>query len=144
MPNAKCQNGSLFARKINSLDSSCSVQRRLKSACWKDLGTLCKEVSVTRIGPLHVTSPHVIEWKLPSLRSAKLSWLIAVAFSSVRNVKVVMKVFQYTSCCRVPGTKTKELPWKRHQAWISSLNRRDWALSKSSHACSEHFLSGKF
>ena len=26
----KCQNGSLFARKNNSLDNSCSVQRRLK------------------------------------------------------------------------------------------------------------------
>ena len=27
-------------------------------------------------------------------------------------------------------------------AWISSINRKDWAPSKSSCVCSEHFLSG--
>ena len=42
------------------------------------------------------------------------------------------------------GTKTKELSLKRRQAWISSINRKDWVPSKSSRVCSEHFLSGKF
>ena len=40
--------------------------------------------------------------------------------------------------------KTEELSARRHDAWISSINRRDRTPSTNSRVCSEHFVSGRF
>ncbi len=41
------------------------------------------------------------------------------------------------------GENTKELSFRRRQAWIAKINRKEWVPSSSSRVCSEHFLSGK-
>ena len=112
--------------------------------------TLRKEVSVTCIEALHVTSLRVIEWKLPSLRAAEVSEDFTVNSCCVFKCTKCQGRDEGVSFFSIPvvmefqGTKNKELSLKRHQAWISSLNRKDWVPSKSSYVCSKHFLSGKF
>ena len=40
--------------------------------------------------------------------------------------------------------KTQQISFKRHQAWIANINRKDWVPSLSSRVCSQRFFSGKF
>ena len=42
------------------------------------------------------------------------------------------------------GEKTHELSRKRRDAWLSSINRKDWMPSSNSRVCSEHFISGRY
>ena len=37
----------------------------------------------------------------------------------------------------------RELSLKRRQSWIAKIHREEWAPTKSSRVCSEHFLSGE-
>ena len=37
------------------------------------------------------------------------------------------------------GERTKELSLKRWQSWIAKIHREEWAPTKLSHVCSEHF-----
>ena len=55
----------------------------------------------------------------------------------------VVYFFSIPAVIEYQGAKTKELSFKRHQAWILNINRKEWTPSKSSRVCSEHFLSGK-
>ena len=42
------------------------------------------------------------------------------------------------------GDKTREVSFKRRQAWVARINRKEWVPSSSSRVCSEHFLSGEY
>ena len=40
------------------------------------------------------------------------------------------------------GDATRELCSRRREAWIASINRKDWHPTKHSRVCSSHFISG--
>lgn len=97
-----------------------------------------------------MTSLRVIERKSPSLRAAEVSARIMVNSCCVfkctkrRGRDEGVFFFSIPAVIEFQGTKTKELSLKRRQAWIASINRKDWLPSKSSRVCSEHFLTGTF